>query len=972
MVKFDTDDNGTYETTISGAVIVSTMEELNGYEDVRFTIPNDATNRGYINTDVDFQILWDVTSVYEGVCTGGEYLPGNIECIGYNKVFELMQKKTHTGNYDGIAADVVLAAICASVPGVTDNFIAAGFPGGVAPTLYVRFDEANCFDAAIYVASSCIGDYYTTLGTTFNIIKARGAGPVVLSTFSVSRRGVDRAKKRDLVTVIGVDNAGNRIEGSFGAGTDKVVFREKKASNIATLQALAEDYHNQMNKESSGAKIVVPIEPTAYGLHPGDEVTINEAEYKLAGDYRIWKITKNIVTVGLEVDKSELSIDRVIDEMRNLEDIGIYIGSIAVVPKGAQNWNSNVAFSHGADSHDDVNWAAGTITFSDGTTQAIDVSAGVHTGLAVGSHYVYWTWGSTTLSVSATYSDGVGPDKGIIARLTVSAVAADSMTIEPIYSYGQTVGEGALGPEFDTPGIPAPWLVAAITATAAIQSDGSVHSIFTIVVPPATGSPTQYAVGYKKNGTAAYDVITSDSQTVVIEGLKAGQLYNLRCASISKLGAYSAWSATVNKTAAGDGVAPANPTNLAATSKNNGVLLEWDENTEDDLDHYEIWRDDGGYAIVAYVRTNYYLYSVISGELDVAYNYKIKAVDHTGNASGFSNIVAGTGVHVDAVDLAIEQRDWKSDISFIWDEAGRDTDEIWWGKQGAEKTTDATVRFSDGTSTGVNEGTEGALADGEYVYYWDEAHKSIVAPSIVEKYDLQRDTVANFDNAVGAGKGLVAIVVINEIPNDEPPVFITFNSYLPLISTGILAAYSVFSKNITSALIYGKDIATQLAVGEVAGNAGIRIIGDDADIIGVGIGDGIGGNFVSGIWGFAAGPARTFFFDPATGAIKIYGTGNLELLKSDGTSVGTIDMTTDGGRDVIKILTVGATKDIILESGGYSVKLRGDGDFDVLGATVVDIGTASSRLVLPQFNAADPDDGAGNPRAGEIWIRIDL
>ncbi len=403
--KFDTDGNGTYETTISGAVIVSTMEELNGYEDVRFTIPNNATNRGYIATDVDFQILWDVTSVYEGVCTGGEYGAGVISCFGYNKVFELMQKKTHTGNYNGIAADVILAAICASVAGVTDNFIPAGFPGGIAPTLYVRFDEANCFDAAIYVARACIGDYYTTLGTTFNIIETRGAGPVVLSTLSVSRRGIDREKQRDLVTVIGVDSVGNRIEGSFGAGTDKAVFRESKASDVATLQALAEDYHNQLNKESSGASINVPMDPSAYDLHPGDEVTINEAEYNLAGDYRIWKITKNIGIASIEVDKSELNIDRVIDEMRNLEDIGIYVISITNIPPSVQPWNSDLTFypfnpGGVGDEHNCARWGApwpnaGNVHFSDGTDQEILAgdSKTIHGGPLTDSstYYFYFT-----------------------------------------------------------------------------------------------------------------------------------------------------------------------------------------------------------------------------------------------------------------------------------------------------------------------------------------------------------------------------------------------------------------------------------------------------------------------------------------------------------------------------------------------------------------------------------------------------
>ena len=132
------------------------------------------------------------------------------------------------------------------------------------------------------------------------------------------------------------------------------------------------------------------------------------------------------------------------------------------------------------------------------------------------------------------------------------------------------------------------------------------------------------------------------------------------------------------------------------------------------------------------------------------------------------------------------------------------------------------------------------------------------------------------------------------------------------------------------------------------------------------------GERIHEVYAFKAGPERTFHLNSTTGEITVYGEGSFILTKSDGTIVGSIDMTVDHGRDAIKILTVGATKDIMLESGGHVTKLRGDGDFDILGATVVDVGTDNSRMILPQFNGADPDDGGGAPRAGEIWIRTDL
>lgn len=98
--------------------------------------------------------------------------------------------------------------------------------------------------------------------------------------------------------------------------------------------------------------------------------------------------------------------------------------------------------------------------------------------------------------------------------------------------------------------------------------------------------------------------------------------------------------------------------------------------------------------------------------------------------------------------------------------------------------------------------------------------------------------------------------------------------------------------------------------------------------------------------------------------VTVHGQGKFILKKAGGTPVGTIDMVEEGGRDAIKILTVGGTKDIRLESGGYLLKLRGDGDIDVLGSATLDLGDADTHLILP-LKADDP----ASPRDGEIWAK---
>jgi len=87
------------------------------------------------------------------------------------------------------------------------------------------------------------------------------------------------------------------------------------------------------------------------------------------------------------------------------------------------------------------------------------------------------------------------------------------------------------------------------------------------------------------------------------------------------------------------------PQNLSATAGDASVQLDWDDNTESSLAGYDVYRS----------RLTGLIYSKVNDEplssseyLDtdvdngVKYYYKIKAVDQTGNESGYSDIVAAT------------------------------------------------------------------------------------------------------------------------------------------------------------------------------------------------------------------------------------------------------------------------------------------------------------------------------------------
>ncbi|MBK8553629.1 MAG: FG-GAP repeat protein [Ignavibacteria bacterium] len=94
------------------------------------------------------------------------------------------------------------------------------------------------------------------------------------------------------------------------------------------------------------------------------------------------------------------------------------------------------------------------------------------------------------------------------------------------------------------------------------------------------------------------------------------------------------WRSNIMSGYSRDNLAPLAPLNLAGAPDNNSVLLSWNENEEEDLSHYIIYRN--GIEIGTSVNINFDDASVMD---DSVYNYQIAAVDIHGNVSELSNIV---------------------------------------------------------------------------------------------------------------------------------------------------------------------------------------------------------------------------------------------------------------------------------------------------------------------------------------------
>ena len=198
-----------------------------------------------------------------------------------------------------------------------------GSPLGRCPSteVAVRFDEAYCYDAAMFLCDCLNQDHSTSNGTTFNIA-ARGSLKTATHV-KIKDRECDRAKLRDKVRVKGVDVSGLEIVGEAGTGTNVAVYREKKASDVATLNALAAKYLAELNTDARGTPVTIPIDE-GYNIYPGDTIAVTNAQYNISGTLRFFRVAKKPTRIEGQLEKAKTSLEQIILDVRKYQDLGIY------------------------------------------------------------------------------------------------------------------------------------------------------------------------------------------------------------------------------------------------------------------------------------------------------------------------------------------------------------------------------------------------------------------------------------------------------------------------------------------------------------------------------------------------------------------------------------------------------------------------------------------------------------------------
>jgi chitodextrinase len=256
------------------------------------------------------------------------------------------------------------------------------------------------------------------------------------------------------------------------------------------------------------------------------------------------------------------------------------------------------------------------------------------------------TEGSTGTSVTAT---GANFDNKATATLTFGTTNVGS---------AKTSASGAFTKSFAVPS----GYSGATTVTARTTAKTATASFNVTSPPPDTTAPSapsnlaaspgdaqlslSWGASTDNVGVTGYRIIRNGTQVATVggstlsytdTGLVNGAIYSYTARAVDAAGNVSSDSNTATATpqASPDIIPPAAPTGLTATAGDAQVELDWADNSESDLDHYNVYRD--GTQVASPSASNFTDPALTNG---TSYSYQVTAVDHSGNESAKSSSVS--------------------------------------------------------------------------------------------------------------------------------------------------------------------------------------------------------------------------------------------------------------------------------------------------------------------------------------------
>lgn len=186
------------------------------------------------------------------------------------------------------------------------------------------------------------------------------------------------------------------------------------------------------------------------------------------------------------------------------------------------------------------------------------------------------------------------------------------------------------------------------------QGDGTFINSAILSWTAATNSfVASYDVEWKAVADSAYNATTATTNGIEITPLVDGVQYVFRVRAKTVSGVVGSW-ATVLFTGGGDTAAPSAPTSVSATGGFEYIEVKWTNPADADFNYVEVWENTSnttaGATLVGqsagnnFVRTNL-------GISETKW-YFLKAVDYSGNKSGYTSGVSATTTFID--DTAFE------------------------------------------------------------------------------------------------------------------------------------------------------------------------------------------------------------------------------------------------------------------------------------------------------------------------------
>ena len=186
-----------------------------------------------------------------------------------------------------------------------------------------------------------------------------------------------------------------------------------------------------------------------------------------------------------------------------------------------------------------------------------------------------------------------------------------------------------------------------------VQGDGTViNSLLASWTAPTNAFVSYYEVELRQTSSANTTVFTTSETSIVLSPVIDGVNYTVRVRSVSVTGFRGAY-ASASATAGGDTSAPSAPTSVSATGGFKYITVNWTNPANRDLNFVEIYENSSnttsGATVVgtssgsAFVRTNL--------GINVTKYYFLKAVDFSGNKSGFTSGVTATTDFIDNADF---------------------------------------------------------------------------------------------------------------------------------------------------------------------------------------------------------------------------------------------------------------------------------------------------------------------------------